>query len=285
MLPTATLLSLGLVALPLPAAPDLSRLAAAKALPLLVKAAEGHVDQRSCFACHNQAFPMMAFAIARDRGFKLPDELLKNQTEHISAFLNANIERFRKGQGTGGQADTAGYALLTLELGGYKADENTEAVVEYLMKTQADRDHWRTTSNRPPTEASSFTTTYLGLRALRFWATQDQREKAEMRIAAVREWVIKAKPKDTEDRVFRLLALKEAKADDHAIAAAAWDLLKAQRPTGGGRNSTRWPATPMRPAPRSWRCTRPADSRRIIPRTRAESHSSAVRRSLMARGM
>ncbi len=233
MLPGAALLSIGFLALPLPAKTDLPRLAAAKALPLLIKAAEGHIDQRSCFACHNQAFPMMAFAIARDRGFDLPDELVSAQNEHIADFLHSNIDRFRKGQGTGGQADTAGYALLTLEFGGYKPDETTEAVVEYLLRWQSDLDHYRTTSNRPPTEASSFTTTYVGLRGLRVWATKEQKEKAEKRIAAVRDWVLKTKPKDTEDRVFRLFALKETRAEDRDLAAAAWDLLKTQCSDGG----------------------------------------------------
>jgi squalene cyclase len=129
--------------------------------------------------------------------------------------------------------DTAGYALFTLELGGHKPDENTEAVVEYLLKDQANRDHWRTTANRPPTEASSFTRTYVGLRGLRVWATESQKEKARKRIAAVRDWVVKTRPKDTEDRVFRLFALKEVDADEKELAAASWELMKTQRPDGG----------------------------------------------------
>ena len=50
---------------------------------------------------------------------------------------------------------------------------------------------------------------------------------------AAREWLLKAKPKDTEDRVFRLFALKEAGADQRDIDAAAWALLKTQRADGG----------------------------------------------------
>src|SRR5690349_6609151 len=95
-----------------------------KALPLLVKAAEGHAEQTTCFACHNQAFPMRAFAAAKARGLAVPSSAFKSQTEHIAGFIAANRERFRKGEGTGGQVDTAGYAVLTLELGGYKPDEN-----------------------------------------------------------------------------------------------------------------------------------------------------------------
>src|SRR5205807_2135787 len=125
--------------------------AAEKAIPLLVKGAEGHVEKRSCFACHNQAFPVMALAAAKSRGFDVADERFTTQAEHIAEFLSQNREKFQKGQGTGGQVDTAGYAMLTLELAGHEPDETTRAVVEYLLKFPGDRDHWRTSSNRPPT--------------------------------------------------------------------------------------------------------------------------------------
>ncbi|HXD85688.1 MAG TPA: prenyltransferase/squalene oxidase repeat-containing protein [Urbifossiella sp.] len=206
-----------------------------KALPLLVQAAEGHVDQRTCFACHNQALPMLAFAAGKARGLSLPADTIKNQTEHIASFIATNREKFRKGEGTGGAVDTAGYAILTLELGGYKADANTEAVVEYLLKTQPGRDHWRTTSHRPPSEASEFTPTYLALRGLRHWGTAEQKERGAKRVEAARSWLVRTKAKDTEDRVFRLFGLKEAGASEKEIAAAAWELLKTQQPGGGWR--------------------------------------------------
>jgi len=206
-----------------------------KAIPLLATAAQGHIDQRTCFACHNQAFPMMAFAAAKARGFELPKDVFQSQTEHIASFITTNREKFQKGEGTGGQVDTAGYAILTLELGGYKADANTEAVVEYLLKTQSGNDHWRTASHRPPSEASDFTPTYLALRALRHWGTKEQKERGAKRVEAALAWLLKTKAKDTEDRVFRLFGLKEAGADEKDIAAASWELLKSQRPDGGWR--------------------------------------------------
>src|SRR5262249_41876360 len=130
MFPALTCVALGLI--PTPAVP--ARAAAAKSLPLLVKGAEGHVEKRSCFACHNQAFPVMALAAARDRGFAVADESFETQAEHTARFLTENREKFLKGEGPGGQADTASYAMLTLELAGHKPDETTAAVVEYLLK-------------------------------------------------------------------------------------------------------------------------------------------------------
>jgi Prenyltransferase and squalene oxidase repeat len=208
------------------------RAAADRAMPLLYKAAEGHIAKQTCFACHNQALPMLAFHAARDRGFPARDEEVEDQVEFVADFLKKNKDKVLKGVGTGGQVDTAGYAMLTLELGGYKPDDVTAAVVEYMLKYQSDRDHWRAVSNRPPSEASDFTTTYLGLRALRVWGTPAQLEAIEHRMATVRGWLLRARPKDTEDRVFRLLALKEVGADADLVRGAADALARTQRPDG-----------------------------------------------------
>lgn len=226
---TALTLSL----LPAPTVVTPARVGATRALPLLAKAAAGHAEQKTCFACHNQALPLMAHRAAVGRGFAASTDLFKAQAEHVAAFVGANRERYLKGQGTGGAADTAGYLLFTLEQAGYPADEKTAAVVEYLLQVQADRDHWKTTSNRPPTEASTFATTALAVRALKKWATPEQAERADKRVAAARGWLLKARPADTEDRVFRLFGLKAAGADERDVAAAAWEVLRTQRADGG----------------------------------------------------
>jgi hypothetical protein len=176
---------------------------------------------------------MLAFTTARARGFAVRDEDLNKQTEFIAAFLERNRDDYREGRGQGGQVDTASYALLTLELGGWKPDATTEAVVEYLLLRDKDRDHWRTTSHRPPSEESDFTPTYLAIRALRRWGTDAQKERIARRIDTARGWLSKAKAADTEDRVFRLLALRAAGADDKEVRPAAEELLRAQRKDGG----------------------------------------------------
>src|SRR5262249_14619590 len=173
------------------------------------------------------------FTTARERGFSVREDDLKKQTEFIAAFLGRNREEYRKGQGQGGQVDTAGYALFSLELGGWEADATTEAVVEYLLELDKDRDHWRTTSNRPPSEASQFTTNYLAIRALRKWSTCGQRNRVLKRIDTVRRWLLQAQAKDTEDRVFRLLALQAVDAEPKELRIAAEELMRSQRKDGG----------------------------------------------------
>jgi hypothetical protein len=118
-------------------------------------------------------------------------------------------------------------------MGQWKPNETTAAVAEYLLLFQNDRDHWRTTSNRPPSEASAFTTTYLALRALRLYGTPEQQERIRQRTTTVRRWLLQAQAKDTEDRVFRLWALEVAGADAKDVQAAAAELARTQRPDGG----------------------------------------------------
>jgi hypothetical protein len=218
-----------------PAPPTTARQAVERALPLLAQAAATHAEKKTCFACHNQAFPMAAFAAARRHGFAVSDELFDDQVEHIRDFLESNAQAFRSGRGTGGQVDTAGWAMFTLELAGQKPDAVTGAVVEYLLlkdKNRADG-RWRTSSNRPPTEASAFTANYLAVRALKTWAAASQKERVAQRIAAARRWLAKTPAKDTEDRVYRLLALKAVEAEAALIRNAAKELADAQRPDGG----------------------------------------------------
>ncbi|NBY01680.1 MAG: hypothetical protein EBQ87_06820 [Planctomycetes bacterium] len=150
-----------------------------KSLDLLRSAAKGHIEKKSCFGCHNQAFPMLAFSNASKRNIKIPSEETKAQADFVLEFLKKNQEKYSEGKGTGGEADTAGYALLTLELAGIKPNETTDAVVTYLLKHQAANGYWKVTSNRPPSEASHFTTNYLALRALRVWGNSNSKNEIE----------------------------------------------------------------------------------------------------------
>src|SRR5437870_4998895 len=226
------------MARPLPAAEPLltqQRLNSAvnKSLPLVMKGAVGHRENRTCFACHNQGVPLFALTAAKERGFAIDYDELGKQVAFIAAFLESNREKYLQGKGQGGQADTAGYALVALAAAGYQPSDTTAAVAEYLLLHHKDRDYWHNTSNRPPTEATPFTTTYLGLRSLAVFGTAEQAERIAARREQVRDWLTKTPAKDTEDRVFRLLALKESAAPPSDIGAAAKELAGKQRDDGG----------------------------------------------------
>jgi uncharacterized protein (TIGR03067 family) len=203
-----------------------------KALPLLLKGAEGHIEEKTCFSCHNQTLPVLAFTTAKERGFSVPDMDMKKHMEFIAEFLGTNKENYLRGKGQGGKVDTAGYAMFTLELGGWKADATTEAVVEYLLQHDKELDHWLSAGRRAPA-GSDFTPTFLALRAMNKWGTPKQKQRITNRVDIVREWLLKTAAQDTEDSVFRLWALQAAGAEEKEIRSAREDLVKMQRADGG----------------------------------------------------
>src|SRR5687767_13126129 len=176
--------------------------AVAKSVPLLEIGARGSMAKRKqCFTCHNQALPVMALTTARSRGIKIDGETLRGQVEFTAEFLTKNRTNYAAGKGQGGQALTAGYALWTLEMGGWKVDGTTEAVAEYLLKFQKDLDHWKPQTVRPPSEESLFTVSYVALRGLKKFGTTEQQQRISQRTAQVRQWMLKTAASETEDRV------------------------------------------------------------------------------------
>jgi hypothetical protein len=176
---------------------------------------------------------VLALTTARSRGFDVNNEELERQLQFVANFMSKNRENYLQGKGTGGAVDTAGYALLTLDVGGWKADDTTAAAAEYVLLHQKESDHWATRANRPPSELSPFTTTYLALRALHKYGTPAQKDRIGQRNQQARQWLLKASTRDTEDRVFRLWGLQSAGADEKDIRSAAEELIRTQRPDGG----------------------------------------------------
>jgi hypothetical protein len=217
---------------PAPTAKEV-RGAVERILPLIQKGGAGHMAERTCFACHNQAIPVFALTAARSRGFAVKEEEIAKHLRFIADFLDRNRDNYLQGRGQGGQADTAGYALWTLETGGWKPDKTTAAVAEYLLQRDQNRNHWRCTSDRPPSETSPFTTTYLALRSLQAFGTAEQKSRIDERLRVVRGWLLKTPAKDTEDRVFRLWALKRLDCDADTLRSATRELSASQRPDGG----------------------------------------------------
>lgn len=230
----AAALAAGLAVLPALAGtePD-TRAAVRKALPLLEKGSGGYIAQRGCFSCHHQALPVFALQAARQRGFTVDLANLQAQVKHTETDLRGNLGAYRSGQGQGGGAVRAGYALWTLSAGEWKPDETTAAVSTFLLKRDAGLGYWRTGAQRPPSEASSFTSTFVALRALQGYPAGLDAETVRQRTAKTLEWLRATPARDTEDRVFRLWSLKLAGSAPEEVRQTAKELLDTQQADGG----------------------------------------------------
>ena len=203
-----------------------------KSIPLLETAAAGSSEHRQCFTCHGHAMPVLALVAARDRGFTTDEKNLQAQLAHTAADLARGKAGYLKGRGQGGGHTRAGYALWTLHTGGRKPDDVTAAVSEYLVFDEK-AEHWKSSANRPPSEKSPFASTYVALRGLDAFGTDEQSERIDVRKKKALAWLLREQPKDTEDRVFRLLGLDHLDANHDAVMAAAEQLIKPQRGDGG----------------------------------------------------
>lgn len=249
MTPTALVMAFALLPAPpavknVPPTQTNLRAGVEKALPVLWKGIDGYNAKRTCFACHHHTLPLLAITTARTRGFDAEQKQLDDLAGFITDHFEGMRERLEKGNGpgpgpVGGGADNTGYALFAFELLGVKPNKTTEAVAGYTLAFPGERDHWRSSGNRPPSEATDFTTTAVALRGVQRYAPEAKKEEVARRVAAARTWLLKAKAGDTEERVFRLLGLKESGAKAEEVAAAAKELLDTQGKDGGWAQTER----------------------------------------------
>jgi hypothetical protein len=209
------------------------RSAVERSAPLIQATGAKYRSQRECFSCHHQAIPAIALEIASNHGFAIDRAELKAQGKHALDDLARNAKGYREGKGQGGGVVRAGYALWTISVAGIEPDETTAAVVHYLLVHDDKYGYWKTSSHRPPSEASDFTATGVALVGLTRFAGESDRAAFEARKSKALAWLESRRPKDAEDRVFRLWGLKYAGGDRAAIDSAVQDLIQSQREDGG----------------------------------------------------
>ncbi len=217
------------------AEPDRDRIrnAAVRGLRIVQKSARSNPENRSCLTSHKQTLPQLAMATARHRRLEIDHDVFREQLEFTHESFAGRVRRMQEGEGVGGASLTVGYGLWALEIGKWKKDETTAAMVSFLLKKQAKDGSWKCSSNRPPLEESSFTCSILAVYYMGKFATETQRERVDAAAARAREWVLKTAPRSHEDLVSRLGALPLVRAEPDAIVAARKAVLDGQREDGG----------------------------------------------------
>lgn len=187
-----------------PPGPEELRAAIVRGIPLIEASSKEYLRQRECFSCHHQAMPMVMLSEAERRGFAIDKENFQAQLKRTLKHLEGGKKQYAEGNGQGGRVDTAAWALWGLEVGNHPPDETTEAVTHFLLSYQKDQGHWNPPGHRPPTGASRFASTYVALRGLEHYATQDQQPEFRARLEKIADWRKNNSPKDTEDYAYQL---------------------------------------------------------------------------------
>lgn len=197
------------------------REAATRAVRLIDRTSATFLTKNACFTCHSQTLSLMVLRDARKVGIEIDEANFKRQYERAFEALG------------GTRVDTIGSALWALDLGEYAPDSKTEAMVEFLLNYEKDLGTWKTTVDRPPAEASKFTTSYVALRGLNRYGNAKQREAIARRATAVERWLESANADNTEDQVFRLRLARELKLPSEKVDRFAQGLLNEQDAEGG----------------------------------------------------
>jgi len=198
------------------------REAVVRAVGLVDPASSAFLTKRDCFACHSQTLSVLVLRKAMQAGIEVNRDNLRKQRDRALEALTAT------------RIDTFGYALWALDAGEQTPDTNTAALVELILKDGDSRSAWQPTVQRPPAEASRFTSSFLALRGARRYGTELQSERIRQRREAVRKWFDTDPPAfETEDQVFRLRLAHELQLPGATLEARVHKLLAAQTPEGG----------------------------------------------------
>lgn len=206
-----------------------------KTIALLQSSSTEYFQKSGCSGCHHQMLTGMAVGLARDRGFKLNEQLAKEQVQAEVTVRMPQRETSLQGIAGGGDPMFGSLLLVSLAAQAYPADSLTAASTHKLASMQSDDGSWTGvgSNTRQPLEHSEFSETAYAVRALQFYAPAGRKPEYARRIERARTWLLSQTPVLNEDRVKQLLGLMWAGDKSDLLRAATAKLLAEQLPDGG----------------------------------------------------
>lgn len=217
---------------------ELLKGAVARSVAILAKGSDGFLNREGrndrCISCHHQTLPGIAFAWAKQRGIATEEALTKRQNDEQLAQWRRNMRKvWTYDDPVPGVVENISFGLLNLAAHQHPADDLTEAMSFFLAEVQMLDGGWSSFHARPPMEASRVSSSALALRALQLYPPREKLAERERREKLAREFFEKQEVFTTDDRIFQLLGLHWAGAEERKIARAARELAALQRGDGG----------------------------------------------------
>jgi ankyrin repeat protein len=212
--------------------PDAVRASAGRALALVQSSVASFERQRSCSSCHHQALSIEALRVARGRGVPFDEDAARRSIARNFRGLG-NLD---KAIAAAAQIDPSldwGTWLASADAAGIAPNLTAAVYARHLARRQEPDGRWITIDVRPPQSFSTFTATALAARAMAAYLPEELADERAGRLARARQWLLKATPRDTEDRAYQLLGLAWTGASDSEMRPLASPLAEAQRADGG----------------------------------------------------
>jgi len=207
------------------------RAASAKAIKLIQKSQAVWAKKETCNSCHHQLLPQIPIKLAREHGVPLDEKVAQDTTANTFAYLK-DLDSAVQGYD---YIDVVfdGWELIAAKMAGVRPNPSTSAAAQFIATRQLPDGSWPTIDARPPQSNGFFTTTAVCAQAIRTYMPEQFKDERESRLRRAREWLLNARPRTTEDRIFQLLGLRWTGADEKVVKDAARRLLSEQREDGG----------------------------------------------------
>ncbi|MBZ5609972.1 MAG: ankyrin repeat domain-containing protein [Acidobacteriia bacterium] len=216
-------------------APDRIRDAASKAIALLENAQKDWYAKQTCYSCHNQLLPAIAYRAAREHGIPLNEQIAHNDVARGFGPY-ASLDRAVQYSHIIDPAMDDAIRLLGMDAAGVRPNLTTAIYARHIALRQKPDGHWVTSDERPPQAYSYITATTVAMRAIQLYHHASLAADTLKRVERARAWLSSQQPRDTEERTYQLLGLHWAGAAQSDLAKRAAELAATQQSDGGWKS-------------------------------------------------
>jgi len=209
-----------------------TRDAAAKAVALIQASQKTWYSHQSCYSCHQQVLPALAFRAAREHGIPVDEPAAR--ADAAAAFgLYADLDRAVQYTYIIDPGLSDGYGLLAADAVGVRPSLVTAIYARLIATHQEPDGHWETMDERPPQSYSPFTATAVSQAAIQRFSHASMRADTQARVERARTWLLSHTARTTEERAFQVFGARLTAADHAALNKLAHELMVTQQPDGG----------------------------------------------------
>ena len=192
-----------------------------------------HASKQDCTSCHQQYLPMAAMGLAKKIEAKPADAMEQELIRMVALGEFKDFEPDWQPLFHPDLAYTKGYTILGYAEQQLPADELTDSAVHHLAVAQGKDGQWFNNLPRPPMQNDDIGATALAVLALQRYPLPGRKAEFAERVDRARRWLWKAKPLNTDSRIFQLLGLAWAGEPAAKLKPLAQALIAEQRADGG----------------------------------------------------
>src|SRR5262245_46924504 len=208
------------------------RQTAMRAVPPLQAMQAAWYEKQTCFSCHTQFQPAIAFDVARAHGIPVNEGIAR--ADAVKAFTSlADVDAAVEFANSLEPALVDAYRMVAAHAAGLQRNLATAISARVLMSIQKNDGSWAGENLRPPSASSDFAKTALAMRAVQLFRHHRDDEAVRGAVARAKHWLESHPTVETEDRTYQLLGLAWAGAPAPQRRALSNAFFTHQNADGG----------------------------------------------------